>query len=881
MPPPSVDTISFSSGVSNALILDLKVATNQGEKYGEFSCKEIFADATVDTLFGSSGSFCVWRNNEVLLVFLGCGANIKVGDYVTIRGDVIMTLQNQNVSSFQAIVNSPENSPTPILQLSAPTLAGRCSNISIDGSSSFRGEVHDMTFDWRIVSDKGETLSLPNIEEEKSEILTISTKELGNFFEGGREYSIIAKATNSFNETSTLIHSIFIATLNTPTVVIDPSYIIVHSTDSVLLTGSILQPYENCTGSEIYDLQKDSSFEFSWIRKSGPIFPLDVITSNSKDLFIPSNSLIPGNTYQFQLLASFAVPDVGSSNTNKRIYGSAMATVVVSPPPIIVSILGGDRSFSLGENLILEASTSIVLPNALYNWNCTRVMDGSSCFAKTKEVMGVSPISIIPSSYLQVGDYLFSVSISLPQSLAYVAISTISTRIPNIQLSAPHVVNANEKVVLRASVISLDSSSERMYRWNVEAKSSYLPTLLVIANTTTSDTLEIPANMLASGAHYFIRVSLLSSSSSWARQSLYVNDRPSGGCCQLSILSKYESAASIPISSGSAVVAFSDELTIECNHFEDKDTPLTYQFWRRDTQLEQYGKSIRIGKSYSKSVYFTLPPGLHSIWVVITDHFGASTTVSWSNISSSLSPADSNLSTDNLIELLYSGSRFSSNFNYQVIKAKGNIDYHLHLLQYLSYYSSIQENSRNMKKRFSKDQILNEFVSDSVSFPVPLSLDSISAIVSILSDFSFSSLLDSSSVFLIENFIARISPILQSHGSTFQISQGLFDVMDNLHFSPKLKWEMTYLIAHSISGDLLPEESAILQSKKARYSLLTSRGIYQPYFISKYSDASGSAFNLQMEGVEVTIPISTLGSTSKWKTSLFVSKSDFFEISSK
>jgi hypothetical protein len=123
----------------------------------------------------------------------------------------------------------------------------------------------------------------------------------------------------------------FVTQKAAPTVLIEPSYLKVTHRDELKLHGTTLRPPPQesfeCSGFE------EEKIVYTWNRIEGHPFPLNLETANTRELFIPANTLLPGETYRFELRAAYS--------ETPSLFGYSIATVVVERTPIKAFITGG------------------------------------------------------------------------------------------------------------------------------------------------------------------------------------------------------------------------------------------------------------------------------------------------------------------------------------------------------------------------------------------------------------------------------------------------------------------------------------------------------------------------------------------------------------
>eukprot|EP01119_Soliformovum_irregulare_P019678 TRINITY_DN6285_c0_g1_i2.p1 TRINITY_DN6285_c0_g1~~TRINITY_DN6285_c0_g1_i2.p1 ORF type:complete len:1759 (+),score=451.20 TRINITY_DN6285_c0_g1_i2:385-5661(+) len=619
----------FDDNPSTAVQIFFNAPTDRGQQSGEFPCSRLIVGVAT---FGN-GSFCVWYTSSVLSIYVGCNSTVRPGDTVLLRGGVIRSADGTSVTIAQTplIIQPPINPPTPYVVIDGPTYPSTCTNLTFYGNRDTYGlGGKPGAYKWSIVTDHSTPVLSNRFASANSGSITLLSNEVQTYLDSGRDYNISLAVTNTYGVTGTRTLPMLVGQLAIPTVVVTPTNIRVSRADQVKLRATAYRFPSDCGGFN------QEALIYSWIRTSGTPFPIDYNSGNSQSFFIAPNSLLPGN-YTFECRVAFA--------QHPTLFGVGRAYIEVVMRSLIAEIAGGDqRQFQLGRtaNLTLDGSASYdpdAAPgNLTYTWTClNNILPFQPCYGSEYNQTG--PILSIPSTSLTIGEYTFTLTVSKP-GRAPVSTSVVITTNgvgPDVTITAPDEINANQELVLVGGAIA-GNVGAIAWRWyvvdgdvslaNYENCGITYPANSTFENCRNQQNLIVRANSLAPGSLYRFR--LLANTSlgvGYAEKLVYVNDRPTGGCCQLLP----------PV----GTAAYTTLYRLLCSGWEDINQPLSYAFTRTSvTPNAAAGATVPLVVGYSPTGYleFLLPPGNITIFISISDSLGA-TTLQTLNVVTRLSTA--------------------------------------------------------------------------------------------------------------------------------------------------------------------------------------------------------------------------------------------------
>jgi hypothetical protein len=277
------DLLFTNSG--NAITLQFDAPTDRAKMVGEASCDAVL----VDTSALGTGAYCVWVDSQTLVIYLGCGSTIAVGDALEIIPGSLSSADGTTTVAVgtNLTIGAPVIPVIPQPFISGTREASICNDLILDGTQSTGSGCHDMiNYEWTVSSEIPNDPTLPNIQAlvaaQQAKVLQISSSDLQNMFDVGRTLYFTLTTTNRFQESNSLTFPVFIQQGSAPTVSIEPSYLIVDTDSEIYLYGTALAAPESCMHSGL----PVDDFDYTWVRKSGTPFQLNTDTANSRTLCI-------------------------------------------------------------------------------------------------------------------------------------------------------------------------------------------------------------------------------------------------------------------------------------------------------------------------------------------------------------------------------------------------------------------------------------------------------------------------------------------------------------------------------------------------------------------------------------------------------------------
>ena len=355
--------------------LEFDRVTNKARQPQPASCLELI-DATNVAAFGTASS-CRWLSASMILVTLGPGATVLVGDTIAVKPGVILAHdENSPASSSSAVLAIPANMPAPVVTLTAPTTLGQCDDLLLDASGSTGSGGRAMGYTYTALAGVGANLaavygvlhlaSCPPLSEMPCNQAVVSADTLV----AGKMYTFTVTVTNFWGATGSATVMIYKSSQPTPKVLIaGPTTKNVRSSDTVLLSSDV--EVSSCYNG-------DAQMNFAWSLLPGsPAVTLPAQFVNSREIQIAKGQLAAGQTYRFGFRGIMAA--------NVAYMADAEVSVVVSYSELDIEIVGGSRdapnSRSVPVRMFVTDPEDIALASPVsYVWVCEPVAaPGTEC----------------------------------------------------------------------------------------------------------------------------------------------------------------------------------------------------------------------------------------------------------------------------------------------------------------------------------------------------------------------------------------------------------------------------------------------------------------------------------------------------------------------
>jgi hypothetical protein len=623
VPTPQLQAAKFENTMTG-LLVDFTLDTNTpGRKSIIFSCAEIWDDRTVE-LFGEEPT-CSWISVKTLRVSLGSEYTVVAGSTLTSLQGVIFSLNGFStpLGSMSVTVQAPAEPPVPfhVVQGAPHTVIGSCDGVTLDFLASTGGAGKAMTAAWAIVPSTYLTkLSSPEygviqtlLDAQTESPLMIPAAALP----GSRSYQLELTLTNWVGGTSTSLITVEKSALDIPRVLTSDTSDRITVATSDFQASVQVQP-SSCTTAD--------DFTYVWEQLTGP--SINIPSKSGEMLFIPRNTLQPGQIYSFRAKISL-IFDPERKNT-------ADVVVRVLSSDLKAFIADGDRLFSLssGKPLVLNA-TEAYDPDADEMgdsalgvvWSCTVGDGGPTCFdedtlvsyvyrsrSSSKKTLTVPAEAL--SSFATSGStlvYKLALVKKARRAETEVRIQVTEDRVPaaTITMAAGTGKVPGDKVLRLLGEAKLQGAMFFSYEWSVLSNNLDLTDSSLLLTTRTSKDLVLKAGVMQPGAQYEFGLLVFADNTGKpgkAYRTVVVNKAPTSGKC---------------VATPPTGVAYNTSFTLQCSGFEDEDLPLRYEY-----KVNRNGANINLLVAEGSNKCETmLAPGKNFLVAVIYDFYGAETLV--------------------------------------------------------------------------------------------------------------------------------------------------------------------------------------------------------------------------------------------------------------
>jgi hypothetical protein len=586
-----------------------------------FSCAEIWDEDTV-VLFGREPT-CSWISVKILRVSLGSEYTVIAGSMLTSLQGVIFSLDAYStpLASTSVTVQAPAEPPVPfhVVQGAPHTVIGSCDGIALDYSPSTGGAGKAIAAAWAIIPSTYLTkLSKPeyNVIQTLLDAQTESPLVIpAAAVPGSRSYQLQLTLTNWVGGTSTSLITVEKSALDIPRVITSDTSDRITLATSDFQASVQVQP-SSCTTAD--------DFSYVWEQLTGP--PIKLPSKSGEILFIPRNTLQPGQTYSFRATIS-VIPDPERMNT-------ADVVVRVLSSDLKAFIADGDRLFSLssGKPLVLNASGAYD-PDADQKgdsalgvvWLCSVGDGGAACFDDDtlasfvfRDAYSSAKALTVPAAALATfaasGD-------TLVFQLALVKEARRAETLVRIQLTEDSVPAAIISMAFEAEKVPGDKvlrllgdakfrgATSFSYEWSVLSNNLDLMDSSLLLTTRTSKDLVLKAGVMQPGAEYVFGLVVYADNTDkpgQAYRTMVVNKAPTSGKC---------------VVSPTTGLAYNTSFTLQCSGWEDADLPLKYEY-----KVKRNGANINLlvaeGSNKCKTM---LGPGKNVLVAIIYDFYDAET----------------------------------------------------------------------------------------------------------------------------------------------------------------------------------------------------------------------------------------------------------------
>lgn len=577
--PPSPAWTKFSNS-GGRILVQFERPTDTANQSGVFDCSLLFSEETIASISQNPrDSSCLFLKPHVLDITLGFGASIQVNDDliwkpnvlrlkpVCVAGTAVCFHYSQAIEGATR-VGRPDNPVAPVGIIKAPASVGPCDDVVLDASSSYGSAGRQINFFFGLLAgttnDKQVRSAVFGQMREPFDTSIISIPS--SILRPGESYTFLVRATNFLDASSVDSVTVRRRMDNGPLVFVEgPNIMGVRASQAFKLRAS-------ATLSQCHSGPSDK-IVYAWSLVS--ISPADATqtvvlneqTRNTRSLYVPASSLVPGYSYRFQVTATM---EWNTSNT-----GSAAVLVTCEYAPLVARITGGHRAVSSASSFELDATGSIDLDGEAavgdftYEWSCVNNA-GANCFGDDSQILNANVgVLFIDRGMLTTGVYHFTVRVVKepgPRTASYTVTMYIvpgPTSPLQIEPISQRKVNANERLVLNG--MSTNASCTLM--WSQLLGHNVLEYPELVSTRLNLKSIALKPNVLLPGATYKFRLATTCPSGldGFAEIEILVNTAPSSGQFLVQ-----------PTRGYAAVDSFSLVLR---NWVDDaEDLPFTYEF---------------------------------------------------------------------------------------------------------------------------------------------------------------------------------------------------------------------------------------------------------------------------------------------------------------
>ncbi|CAG9463240.1 unnamed protein product [Pedinophyceae sp. YPF-701] len=547
------------------------VETNRGGITGLVSCSRIFDDASVAIL--GIGPRCSFETPSQLKIYVGYSATFALNEELRFLANVIFTKElNSIATAGTTVVTLPPAAPSPVAIVRAPARLSVCDDLVLDASGSYGSAGRPLTFRYGMLPNRPNELAISRILDAATAVGTNPRVTIpGELLAADTTYSFFVSVHNFLKQSTITSFEVRRLSIPIPRVVAEGDPLIRARRDlDLFVRASVAFPDNNEPRCQVPDFDIDFTWMFDTSVDRGLFtFPMDTRTRNSRQLFIPANTLLPGATYYLKV--------VGNVQGQPQLRTEAKTAIQVDYAPLQINLVS-PSSVAVSQTFRLDASQAVdpndptpdnpQLPFGpfLFAWSCNpmdgdTVLTGQECFVDDRGILvpdQTQKFVSIPGGTLSPGRYQFSVVVTkepltdangnnlnrVVQIRKVVEVFPTADGVvecyPDLKIEALSraIINSNEKLALIAEARPPTGCPTGInYRWDVLQGilniTDYPGTL---ATPRTAPKLVLRPFALFPGEVYVMRVVATSPAtglSSFDDVTFTVNGAPSSGTCQV------------------------------------------------------------------------------------------------------------------------------------------------------------------------------------------------------------------------------------------------------------------------------------------------------------------------------------------------------------
>jgi hypothetical protein len=356
----------------------------------DFNCSQLLVDTST---LGSNPTCRFSTQGNTVKIFLGPGATIlPANNLATVANTVLLKAcpaATSTPGSVLITVGAPPSLGSPVATISGQPTYSACPGqvVSLVGSATNLG-FRDGVYMWTPPADFTGQISFTT----PTLAFPIELLPLGS----SAVFTLVV--TNFLGSSSSAVSF----TVSRSALAVPSLSLVGQASFPVDSGSSFTLKVQSTVAACLTGTARLLSFQWSVI-PSAPGLNLSV---GSSALTVPANTLLPGTTYQFQLVGAMVVDSTLSS--------SVIATVSVNQIPVAARIAGGNAQIPFAQDSFFSsASTFNALLSATYTWRCTTLAGDPCVDQNTLSVISFPSNSTIKISAqeLDVGTYTFGLTV--------------------------------------------------------------------------------------------------------------------------------------------------------------------------------------------------------------------------------------------------------------------------------------------------------------------------------------------------------------------------------------------------------------------------------------------------------------------------------------
>ena len=427
------------------------------------SCSNIFSAATVNIL-GTNPS-CVWSSSsfDQVAILLTADAHLTQFTPIEFKDDIIRTsgqLYSRNITDYSVQAGGGTK---PVAIIEGPDSIPPCGNVTFNGRQSLYSGYGRFEYTWSVSVLDATTGGFSEIQNylngltPQNDTIVLNTAH----FVSDLEYYVQLTVTNSIGLVSDIARRRLIKQASSvPQIqLVGDKMNTLHCGSSILLQVEVDDlPCGSLSGDITYLW---SLFEVEKSKRMTPVLQdTSSLRRDSPILYIPSDLFRCNYTYIAVITAT-----VGSrSNSNNF-------TIDILLVALRAHIYGGNRTIAHHRSLILDATRSVIIPDAgpvRYIWSCGNANTGEPCYDST--IGNTSVIVFTNTDYLTIPanlfavDTLYLIQLNMTQG-ANTASDTVLVQFvdltpPIVEIVVPsETFVVTERIILEGLVFSTEPSS--------------------------------------------------------------------------------------------------------------------------------------------------------------------------------------------------------------------------------------------------------------------------------------------------------------------------------------------------------------------------------------------------------------------------------------